>query len=174
MLILLVIVIFIIIIGLIVLYQYNKIVALKMKVEQSESGIDVYSQQRFDLIPNLVEIVKEYSEYEEKTFKQILELRSKYLNTKDLKTGEILDKNLNDVILTVENYPNLKANEQFLNLQKNLVKMENQLQAARRIYNYDVTKYNTQISIVPFNIVAKMFKFKEAELFDFDDKNKTN
>ena len=125
----------------------------------------MYLTQRFDLIPNLVTCVKEYAKYEEKIFEEITELRTEYLKTKELSNGEKLEKELNDVILTVENYPELKANEQFLNLQKNLTKMENQIQAARRIYNNEVEKYNNVINIFPNTILAKLLKFKTAEFF---------
>lgn len=137
----------------------------KNEVEHAKSSIDVYLTQRFDLIPNLVTCVKEYAKYEEKIFEEITELRTEYLKTKELSNGEKLEKELNDVILTVENYPELKANEQFLNLQKNLAKMENQIQAARRIYNNEVEKYNNAINIFPNTILAKLLKFKTAEFF---------
>lgn len=137
----------------------------KNEVEHAKSSIDVYLTQRFDLIPNLVTCVKEYAKYEEKIFEEITELRTEYLKTKELSNGEKLEKELNDVILTVENYPELKANEQFLNLQKNLAKMENQIQAARRIYNNEVETYNNVINIFPNTILAKLLKFKTAEFF---------
>lgn len=144
---------------------YNVMIKRQNEVEHSKSSIDVYLTQRFDLIPNLVTCVKEYAKYEEKIFEEITELRTEYLKTKELSNGEKLEKELNDVILTVENYPELKANEQFLNLQKNLTKMENQIQAARRIYNNEVEKYNNVINIFPNTILAKLLKFKTAEFF---------
>lgn len=144
---------------------YNVMIKRQNEVEHAKSSIDVYLTQRFDLIPNLVTCVKEYAKYEEKIFEEITELRTEYLKTKELSNGEKLEKELNDVILTVENYPELKANEQFLNLQKNLAKMENQIQAARRIYNNEVEKYNNAINIFPNTILAKLLKFKTAEFF---------
>lgn len=144
---------------------YNVMIKRQNEVEHAKSSIDVYLTQRFDLIPNLVTCVKEYAKYEEKIFEEITELRTEYLKTKELSNGEKLEKELNDVILTVENYPELKANEQFLNLQKNLTKMENQIQAARRIYNNEVGKYNNVINIFPNTILAKLLKFKTAEFF---------
>lgn len=144
---------------------YNVMIKRQNEVEHAKSSIDVYLTQRFDLIPNLVTCVKEYAKYEEKIFEEITELRTEYLKTKELSNGEKLEKELNDVILTVENYPELKANEQFLNLQKNLTKMENQIQAARRIYNNEVEKYNNAINIFPNTILAKLLKFKTAEFF---------
>ena len=144
---------------------YNVMIKRQNEVEHAKSSIDVYLTQRFDLIPNLVTCVKEYAKYEEKIFEEITELRTEYLKTKELSNGEKLEKELNDVILTVENYPELKANEQFLNLQKNLAKMENQIQAARRIYNNEVETYNNVINIFPNTILAKLLKFKTAEFF---------
>ena len=144
---------------------YNVMIKRQNEVEHAKSSIDVYLTQRFDLIPNLVTCVKEYAKYEEKIFEEITELRTEYLKTKELSNGEKLEKELNDVILTVENYPELKANEQFINLQKNLTKMENQIQAARRIYNNEVEKYNNVINIFPNTILAKLLKFKTAEFF---------
>lgn len=153
----------------IVFLQYNAIVKLKMKVKQSESGIDVYCQQRFDLIPNLVETVKGYMKHEKDVLESITNLRTQYNDTKDIEISNELNKQINKLIAVAENYPELKASEQFLNLQNNLEKTESQLQAARRIYNTDVTNYNTKISIVPYNIIAKMFRFNEEKLFEVED-----
>lgn len=150
-------------------YQYNKLVKLKMKVKQSKAGIDVYLQQRFDLIPNIIESVKSYMKYEQQLIENLTQLRVEYNKTKDIKIGEELNNKLNTLVATAENYPDLKASELFLNLQENLVKMESQLQAARRIYNIDVTNYNIKINIVPYNIVARMFGFKEEALFEIEN-----
>ena len=155
----------------IIFKQYNTLVELKMKVKQAKSGIDVYCQQRFDLIPNLIETVKEYMKYEKEVFENITKLRTEYNNTKDMKVSQELNKQINSIIAVAENYPNLKASEQFLNLQKNLEKIESQLQAARRIYNNDVTNYNTKISVVPYNIIAGMFDFEGEALFELEDEN---
>ena len=167
-------VVLVVIIVLIVFIQYNSLTKLKMNVKQSKSGIDVYLQQRFDLIPNLVQVVKEYMNYEKETLQTIIELRAQYNNTKDIKISETLNNQLNNIIAIAENYPELKASEQFLNLQKNLSKIESQLQAARRIYNNDVTKYNTKINIIPYNIIANIFGFEEEYLFQISDENVKN
>ena len=159
---------------LVIFIQYNSITKLKMKVKQSKSGIDVYLQQRFDLIPNLVQVVKGYINYEKETLEKIIELRVQYNETKDIKVSETLNNQLNNIIVVAENYPELKASEQFLNLQKNLSKIESQLQAARRIYNNDVTKYNTKINIVPYNIIATIFGFEEEYLFQTSEKEVKN
>ena len=156
-----------IIIVIYIFVKYNKLVKERLKVEQSKSGIDVYLKQRFDLIPNLLECVKGYMGHEKETLTEITELRTKYNNSnKDLKVGTELNAKVDHLLAVVENYPDLKANEQFTMLQKNLVKMENQLQAARRLYNIDVTNYNTGISTFPGNIVAGIFKFEKEDLFE--------
>ena len=121
-----------------VILIYNSLVHKRNNVKNSKSAIDVYLQQRFDLIPNLVEVTKEYA----------------------------------NIMAIAESNPDLKASEQFLNLQKNLSKIESQLQAARRIYNMDVTKYNTATSTFPTNIFAKLFGFKKDELFKLEGEDK--
>ena len=163
------------IIIMIILSKYNGIVRLQKKVKQAESGIDVYLNQRFDLIPNLVECVKGYAKHEKEIFENIAKLRIEYIQgNKNLKNAEKINNVMNKILAIAEDYPDLKASEQFLNLQKNLSKMESQLQAARRIYNNEVTKYNTKISVVPNNIIAKMFGFKEKELFEIEEYKKEN
>lgn len=166
----------ILVVILIILGKYNQLIKLKNRVKQSESGIDIYLNQRFDLIPNLVECVKGYTKYEGETLEKIVELRSDYNKTNGLNIKEAtkINNDLNQILAVAENYPELKASEQFLNLQKNLEKIESQLQAARRIYNNDVTNYNTKIESVPSNIVASMFAFKKAELFQIEEYKKDN
>ncbi len=159
-----------------VLKMYNDFIKLKNKIKQSESGIDVYLNQRFDLIPNLVECVKAYTKYETETLDKIVELRNSYNqnNGLDLEKATELNNNINKILVVAENYPELKSSEQYLNLQKNLSKVESQLQAARRIYNNDVTNYNTKIDTVPANIIATIFGFKKADLFQIEEYKKEN
>lgn len=170
----LIILIILIILLLIILKQYNSLVKLKNKVQQAESGIDVYLNQRFDLIPNLVECVKGYAKHEQQVLENITQLRAEYSKSKNLKEAEKLNNGINQVIAIAEQYPELKASEQFLNLQRNLSKIESQLQAARRIYNNELTKYNTKITTVPSNIIAGLFGFKEANLFTIEEYKKEN
>ena len=167
-----------IILAIIIIYilaKYNKLVKLKNKVKQSESGIDVYLNQRFDLIPNLVECVKGYANHEKSVIENVTKMRSEYMNTnKSLKKAEELNNSMNGILAIAEGYPELKASEQFLNLQKNLSKIESQLQAARRIYNNDVTKYNTKIETIPTNLIASMFGMEKAELFQIEEYKRSN
>ena len=157
------------------LITYNILIKLKNEVKQSKSGIDVYLNQRFDLIPNLVECVKGYSKHEKEIFKEIAEMRKTYIKEpKKMENAEKLNNKMDQLVLIAENYPELKTSEQYLNLQKNLTKIENQLQAARRIYNMAVTRYNNKIETIPFNIIAKIFGFKEKNLFVIEEHKKEN
>lgn len=156
----------------IIIIIYNNIIHLRNNVRKSESGIDVYLQQRFDLIPNLVEVTKQYMNYENDILEKITKLRTAYNQNKDINASNELNNQYKTIMAVIENYPELKTNEQFLKLQKSLIKIESQLQAARRIYNNDVTKYNTKISTFPNNLIAHMFRFKEKELFTLDGEEK--
>lgn len=159
-----------------VIALFNTFIKLKNKIKQSKSGIEIYLNQRFDLIPNLVECVKGYMNYEAKTFTKIAQMRTEFSNSqiKDLKKGAKLNNEFNRLMAVGENNPNLQASEQFLNLQKNLTKIESQLQAARRVYNGDVTLYNTTISSFPNIIFANLFGFKQQELFEIEEYKKEN
>lgn len=147
---------------------YNMFIHLKNNIKNSKGLIDVYLQQRFDLIPNLVEVTSGYVKHEQESLERIALLRTSYNISKDFQTVENLTSEFNNMLGVVENNPDLKANETFLKLQKTLVKIESQLQAARRIYNLDVTKYNTKLGMVPFNYIAKLFKFTEEKLFSLE------
>ena len=155
---------------------YNKFVSLKQRVKQAQGGIDVYLKQRFDLIPNLVETVKGYAAHEKGLMENIAKLRNDYdlRNEQDITESQNLNDRYTKIIAMLENYPELKADEAFLKLQKTLSKIESQLQAARRIYNSEVTEYNTKIYKFPSNIIAGMFGFKEKSLFEINDSEREN
>lgn len=155
-----------------IILEYNICVRLRNKVKQSESSIDVYLNQRFDLIPNLVECVKGYKIYEENLLVNLVERRNIYKDKPDLKEATNLNSEMLSLMGVAEGYPSIKANEQFLKLQEALTRMESQLQAARRIYNGDVTVYNTKITSFPTNIIAKIFNFKEEDLFEIEEYKK--
>ena len=163
-----------IIILVVVLVNYNKLVKGRNSIKNAKSAIDVYLNQRFDLIPNLVECVKGYASHEKEVFEEITSLRATYNNDKSIKEAEKLNNKMNQVIAVAENYPELKASEHFLNLQRNLTKIESQLQAARRIYNMEVTSYNNKVETIPTNIIASIFGFKEEELFQIEEYKKEN
>lgn len=156
--------------------EYNIFSTLKNKIKHSRSSIDIYLNQRFDLIPNLVETVKAAAKYEQETLTRIVEIRNAYIHKQDknLKDASYMNSEFNNFIGVAESIPELKASKNFLNLQKTLIKLESQLQAARRIYNGDVTLYNTKITTFPGNIVANFFKLKEEELFEIEEYKKQN
>lgn len=158
----------------ILLIIYNKLVKKRNAVKQSRSTIDVYLTQRFDLIPNLVNCVKEYAKHEETLLESITKLRTEYNQSKNLDKASMLNTQLNTLIAHIENYPDLKSSENFMNLQKNLTKVEDQLQAARRLYNIDVTSYNTAIQVFPTNLIASIFSFTEEKLFELEPEKNTN
>ena len=150
---------------------YNRLVTLRNKVKQSKSSIDVYLNQRFDLIPNLAECAKAYAEHEKSTFEAVARGIKEYnmSRNKDIKVAEKLYKDTAILFARAEAYPELKASELFLNLQKELTRVENNLQAARRLYNGDVTLYNTTIEIFPNNILSKFFNFNKEEFFKVEN-----
>lgn len=151
---------------------YNNLVKLRQNVKNAWSQIDVQLQRRFDLIPNLVETVKGYTEHENATLTKVTDLRNAWANASTLAEKARIDDQLSSAIKTIfavsENYPDLKANQNFMQLQQELTNTEDKLSFSRQFYNDSVTKYNTKIELVPSNLVASMFHFKPEELFKID------
>jgi len=168
------IVVILLLIVIFVICEYNEMKTLQNKVKQSRSSIDVYLNQRFDLIPNLVECVKGYANYEKELFEKVAEFRAKYNESKDLVVGAALNNKVNQMLMLSEKYPDIKASENFLDLQKSISKMENTLQAARRLYNSDVTIYNVKITTFPGVLFAKTFGFKPEDVFVIEEYKKEN
>ena len=142
--------------------MYNKLVRLYNRVKKSKSDIEIYLNKRFDLIPNLVECVKSYSKYEDETLEKIVLLRSDYSKMDNLKVSDVndLDNKLTKYLAVVESYPDLKANSEYLNLQRELRDIEDKLSMARVKYNDVATNYNVATEVVPSNIVSSIFAFK--------------
>ena len=167
-----VILVIVVILVLFVIAKYNKLVALRQKVRNAWSQIDVQLQRRFDLIPNLIETVKGYMEHESGVLEKVSELRSSWANAQTVADKASLDNQLSETLKTImavaENYPDLKANQNFMALQQELTNTEDKISYSRQFYNDIVTKYNTELEIFPSNIVASMFKFKSEELFKVD------
>ncbi len=145
---------------------YNVLVEKEKKIERNNSLVDVYLKKRFDLIPNLVETVKGYTKYEGETLENLVKLRNSFEDG-DYKAGEKLNDTYNKLIALTENYPKLKASENFLQLQKELTKVENEIQAARRLYINDVTNYNTKIEKFPHMIFALFIGARPMKLLSF-------
>ena len=151
---------------------YNDLVKLRQNVKNAWSQIDVQLQRRYDLIPNLVETVKGYMEHENVTLTKVTDLRNAWANASTLAEKARIDNQLSSAIKTIfavsENYPDLKANQNFIQLQQELTNTEDKLSFSRQFYNDSVTKYNTKIELVPSNLIASMFHFKPEELFKID------
>lgn len=159
----------VVVLGVAVTLIYNRLVRSRNRVNSAWSDIDVQLQRRHDLIPRLVTAVDQYADYERATLEAVAELRSEAMRAADVAArGEVEEKlsaGVGRLIALAESYPDLKANENFLKLQGELVETENYLQFARRYYNGSVRDYNTSIETVPNNIVASMFSFNAREFF---------
>lgn len=166
----------VLIVIIVILFMYNKLVRLYNRVKKSKSDIEIYLNKRFDLIPNLVECVKSYSKYEDETLEKIVSLRSDYSKMDNLKVSDVneLDNKLTKYLAVVESYPDLKANSEYLNLQRELRDIEDKLSMARVRYNDVATNYNVATEVVPSNIVSSIFAFKKVELFKLEDNKKEN
>ncbi|HCE46824.1 MAG TPA: LemA family protein [Lentisphaeria bacterium] len=156
---------------------YNLLVYRRNQADNVFSTIDVMLKRRYDLIPNLVETVKGYARHEKETFEKVAGIRAKAIsegtsaNEKVNLDGEMKSA-LGRIFAIAENYPALKADGQFLNLQKNLTEMEEQIAAARRAYNAAVTDFNNSCEMFPTNIFASMFGFQKKNLFQISDNEK--
>ncbi len=152
-----------------VISMYNSLVRLRQKVKNSWSQIDVQLQRRFDLIPNLVETVKGYMSHENDVLTKVAELRTSWANAGTIAEKANLDNQLSGALKTImavsENYPELKANQNFSELQQELQNTENKISFSRQFYNDSVTMYNTKLEVFPSNLIASMFGFKAEEFF---------
>ena len=168
----LVIIAIIVILVLIVIGMYNGLVTSRNKVRNAWSQIDVQLQRRFDLIPNLVDSVKGYMKHEDEVLTKETELRTSWANATTVGEKAELDNQLSGALKTImavsENYPDLKANQNFSELQEELRNTENKISYSRQFYNDSVTMYNTKLEVVPTNIIANMFNFQAEELFKTD------
>lgn len=160
------------------IFTFNQLVKFKNLADEAWSGIDVQLQKRYDLIPNIVNVVKSYAQHEQNLFQQITKLRNNGIKADNLKSQEAteiqLSKALGRLFVVVEDYPELKANQNFLELQMELSKVENDLQRARRYYNGSVRNYNIKIEQFPSMVVAKTFNHKQKQYFDIDNETEKN
>ena len=148
---------------------YNRLIRSRNRVNTAWSDIDVQLQRRHDLIPRLVKAVDQYAKYEKATLAAVTELRTEAMQQAEIrargKAEEKLSAGIERLLALAESYPDLKANENFLSLQKDLVETENYLQFARRYYNGSVRDYNTMTESVPSNVVAGLFGFRPRDFF---------
>jgi LemA protein len=162
---------FIVFVGIFVLLTYNSLVQLRNKVKEAFSTMDVYLKKRYDLIPNLVDIVKGYAKHETDTLQEVTKMRVNAqagdLNSaidSEVKIGDALQS----LLVVVEKYPDLKANTNFLDLQERLSKMEEEIAFSRRYYNGSVREFNNKCQMFPLNLVAGMFGFKALPMYQVD------
>ena len=152
---------------------YNSLVTMRLRVKNAWSQIDVQLQRRFDLIPNLVETVKGYMEHEADVLTRVTDLRSSWANAKTVDEKANLDNQLSESLKTImavaENYPDLKANQNFSELQTELTNTENKISYSRQFYNDTVTRYNIKLETFPSNVIASVFNFKSENLFEVDN-----
>lgn len=169
----------VVVVALYVLATYNALVKRKNMVLNQRSQIDIELQRRFDLIPNLVEVVKGYASHEKSTLEEVVNARSNYLasgsDTQEaLQADAQLTTALSRLFMLVESYPDLMANTNFLNLQKELANTEKKIAFSRQFYNDSVNKMNNMIQMFPSNVVAKLFGYKAEPFFETTDKERAN
>ena len=168
---------FCIIIAIAYFFFYNQIVSLRQSCQEAWSDIDVQLRRRHDLIPNLIETVKGYASHEKQVFEDITALRSQAMSTQlgDIasvaKVEQSIGAGIQQILGIAEAYPDLKANQEYLNLQFELTKTEDELASARRIYNGNVAAYNVKIATVPASIIASLQGFTPMSFFQDDDKS---
>jgi LemA protein len=155
---------------------YNSLIKSKVRVDEAWSDIDVQLKRRYDLIPNLVETVKGYAAHESVTFEKVVQARNAAMAAqgggdakKQAEAENILSGTLKSIFALAENYPDLKANQNFLELQRELTDTEDKIQASRRFYNGNVRDFNTKLQVFPTNIIGGMLKFTARDFFEIAD-----
>lgn len=164
---------------LIIIFMYNSLVRSKNDVENAFAGMDVQLKMRYDLIPNLVATVKQYASHEKEILENVTALRAKATsgnlsNDEKVALDNQISKSIGGIMVAVENYPDLKANENFINLQRTLNEVESQISASRRAYNASVTDYNNAVETFPKNIMAGMMGYKRKEVFVIPEAERQN
>ncbi|HOV29584.1 MAG TPA: LemA family protein [Candidatus Dojkabacteria bacterium] len=157
---------------------YNKLAKQKVTVEEASSDIETILKQRYDMIPNLVEMVKGYAKHEKDIFTDVTNIRTKAMSTDSLeekmKYDTELKNSISKLFAVAENYPELKANENFVQLHQSLENLENDIQKARRYYNGAARDFNEMIVVFPNNIIAGILNFKKVPFFEASEEEKKN
>lgn len=169
-------IIVLVILALFAIVTYNGLVKSRMQTQEAWSQIDVQLKRRNDLIPNLIETVKGYADYEEKTFEKITQLRTQVLSAstpnETMQASDALAKQVSGLFAVAENYPDLKANASFVKLQDELTNTENKISYSRQLYNTTTANYNTKLQTFPSNILAGIFGFKASEFLQTPEEEK--
>lgn len=164
------------VIALLIVSMYNGLIRLKNRVDEAFSDMDVQMKRRYDLIPNLVETVKGYAAHEKETLDRVISARSAAMSAHDsgdvdtqIKAENALSSTLKSIFALSENYPDLKANQNFLELQRELTDTEDKIMASRRFYNGNVRDFNTKLQVFPTNIFGRWLGFSERKFFEIAD-----
>lgn len=179
MLIIIAIMLILMLIGAVAIVIYNGLIYKNNQVESVSSTVDILLKKRYDLIPNLVNVVKAYAKHEKDIFEKIINLRLKAiseqkLNIEVMSINNQISKQIDCIMAISENYPELKASKNFLHLQKTLCEIEEQISAGRRAYNAAVTDYNNAIQMFPSSIIADLARYTPKDLFQIEQSNKDN
>jgi len=157
---------------------YNKLAKLKVMVEEASSDIETFLKQRYDMIPNLVEIVKGYAKHESATLEKVTEMRTKAMSAgtlpEKMKLEDGLTGAISKIFAVAENYPDLKANTNFIQLQATLKELEESIQKSRRYYNGAARDFNTAIVVFPTNLIAQLFGYKKVDFFEASEEEQKN
>lgn len=163
---------------LLILFTYNSFVRLNNQVKEAFATMDVYLKKRWDLIPNIVECVKGYVKHEKDTLEEVVKIRNEAYDgmssEEKLHTNQALTKGITKLMALAENYPDLKANENFKDLSAQLAKVEEDIANARKYYNAVVRKYNDKVQMFPSNLIAKIFGYHVADMFEASDHEREN
>jgi len=166
------------VVGVLVVGIYNSLIRLKNKVDEGWADIDTQLKRRYDLLPNLVETVKGYAKHEEGTFVKVTEARTAAMGAQNIQDKEAAENMLTGALKSIfalaENYPELKANTSFMELQKTLSEIEEHIQLSRRYYNATVRDFNTKLQVFPNNVIAGALGFKDRDFFQANDEEKKN
>lgn len=157
---------------------YNKGISYRNYVREAFATMDVYLKKRWDLVPNLIELVKNYTQYEKSILKELTEIRTRDyqgLSAEDkIDTNMVLGQTLTKFVAVAENYPDLKANQTYTTLMQQLENVENDIANARKYYNGTVREYNTFLDVFPTNIIGEMFGFRREKLFIAEENERVN
>ncbi len=168
----------IVIIAIYVLVQYNSFIKLNNRVKEAFSTMDVYLKKRWDLVPNLVETVKGYMKHESGVLEEIVKLRNSSYDKMSLsdkiETNQQISSGLSKIMAVAENYPDLKASQNFSDLTHQLSTIEDEIANSRKYYNAVVRNLNTKVEMFPSNIIAKMFNFKLTKMFEANENERNN
>lgn len=161
-----------------VIYTYNQGITLRNYVREAFATMDVYLKKRWDLVPNLIECVKQYSAYEKNLLNELTNIRTKVYdklsNNERIETNQQLGQVLSKIVAVAENYPDLKANQTYTTLMGQLENVENDIANARKYYNGTVRELNTFLEIFPSSLIGHLFGFKKAKMYNIDENERAN